>query len=557
MNFDCTARFCTNPSRVWRETTSYYSTMSSLYMPLRGERTAPIFDPAQPATLRQYFAQLDALFARFQIESEHEKKEYASSFLRWDTAEAWEALPQYSDESKTYADLKDRLLDLYNQSALRYTLCDLEQLVSEHMRPALQSLRALSEFHLRFTAISKYLLGLGLLSPRKQSLMYPQVFDESLRSRIEFRLHIQFPNHSPSLPHPIDAIFEAARWILRDPTIQNSSPMPVPHLPAIPTSIRAVSEKNVVQASPERSLAAPASNSDVINSEELRTILRSVSRSIMDAVNIPDTQRTSCEPAALQTSCATLDPAISAYSTSIRTPASIPHASAPNPTRSASLLIAPTAYSTPHTPLAVQTRIQAIEDELRTLRAQCSNTAAPITPNRSVPCPAVAYSPPTPLRSITPALSTPSDLVRVSSPLSTSDRLLSIVSPASFAYRGRLYQAVQWTSRTRLSRAPSIPATRTTAETPIVICEPSEAATPQILTSQPSETSCAANSSSISRSYPRTPAFAPATSLATSTASASLHSPSFRTPSSLRRFAQRSLRATLPYIRNHARLKVW
>ena len=71
-------------------------------MPFRGERSAPIFDHDQPSTLRQYFAQLDRLFVRCAITSDLEKKDYATSFLKSDIADCWEALPEFTDTAKTY-----------------------------------------------------------------------------------------------------------------------------------------------------------------------------------------------------------------------------------------------------------------------------------------------------------------------------------------------------------------------------------------------------------------------------------------------------------------------
>src|SRR6266545_8246601 len=104
------------------------------YMPVHGEHRAPIFDHEQPSMLRQYFAQLDRLFARCAITSDLEKKDYATSFPKGDIAECWEALPEFIDPAKTYAQFKHRLLDLYNQITDRYAIYDLERLVSDHIQ---------------------------------------------------------------------------------------------------------------------------------------------------------------------------------------------------------------------------------------------------------------------------------------------------------------------------------------------------------------------------------------------------------------------------------------
>jgi len=189
-------------------------------MPVRGERSAPTFDHDQPSTLRQYLAQLDRLFVRCAITSSLEKKDFATSFLKNDIADCWEALPEFIDPAKTYAQFTYRLLDLYNQITNRYTIHDLARLVSDHVQTGIRSLQDLGAFHLRYNTISAYLIGQDFLSSREQSQQYLRVFDAAQQSQIDLRLQIEYPQHSPTRLHSIDTIFEAARWILRVPTAQ-------------------------------------------------------------------------------------------------------------------------------------------------------------------------------------------------------------------------------------------------------------------------------------------------------------------------------------------------
>jgi hypothetical protein len=154
-----------------------------------------------------------------------EKKTYATSYLECDLADQWEALQEFSDASKTYLDLKSRLFYLYNLDIPRYTHFDLKQLVSDRFRSGFPTLQALTEYHLRFNEISSHLLEFGLLSPCEQSLPYLQAFDTFLRPRIDLRLQIKYPDHHPSRPYSIDRLFDAARWILRDPSAFPTPPI--------------------------------------------------------------------------------------------------------------------------------------------------------------------------------------------------------------------------------------------------------------------------------------------------------------------------------------------
>src|SRR6266540_4199859 len=80
------------------------------YMPVYGERSAPVFEHDQPRTLRQYFAQLNRLFAQCTITTDLEKKDFATSFLNADIAEFWEALPEFISTTTTYLQFRYRVL---------------------------------------------------------------------------------------------------------------------------------------------------------------------------------------------------------------------------------------------------------------------------------------------------------------------------------------------------------------------------------------------------------------------------------------------------------------
>ena len=258
--------------------------MTSLFMPFRGERGAPVFDRTRPSSsIRRYFVQLEMLFARCSIADDLEKKTHITPYLDCDLADNWEALCEFSDATKTYADFKSRLFDLYNQNVPRYSIFDLERLALDQFRSGLQTLQTLSEYHLRFNAISTHLLGHDLLSPREQSQMYLRAFDASLHTAINFRLQIQYPDHHPSHPYSIDMIFEAARWILRAPTIQST-------IPTVLTPAIAISTTPLTPV-------PPSSNVDFVKTEHLNAILSTVSQIVAAAVSSSDViQTTSKSP---------------------------------------------------------------------------------------------------------------------------------------------------------------------------------------------------------------------------------------------------------------------
>jgi len=242
-------------------------------MPVYGERAAPTFSPNRPNEIRRYFAQLERLFARSNITTDAIKKSYVTSYVDADTADIWEALTEFKDVSKTYDDLKDRLLELYNQISLKYILTDLDRLVGERQRIGVKSLQELSEFHLKFNAISTYLIAADLLSKREQTQVYLRIFDASILSSLQVRLQIQHPQHHPSLPYGIDDIFEAAKWVLQGVT-------PPSMLAAVTSPPAAESTSNSMQ---------PPS-SEYIKKEQLSAMFSEFSKVIADALKASTTK---------------------------------------------------------------------------------------------------------------------------------------------------------------------------------------------------------------------------------------------------------------------------
>jgi hypothetical protein len=171
--------------------------MISQFMPFCREEGAPILNRTELSSLRRYFVQLKMLFTCCGITDNLEKKMHATPYLECDLADQWEALREFSEETKTYADFKACLFDNYNLNIPPYTLFDLEKVVSDQFHGGFPTLQALSEFHLQFNTILSHLLKYGLLSPHKQSQMYLQAFNTFFQPRIDFCLQIQYPNYHP------------------------------------------------------------------------------------------------------------------------------------------------------------------------------------------------------------------------------------------------------------------------------------------------------------------------------------------------------------------------
>ena len=244
-------------------------------MPLRGERSAPTFNQSQPNDLGRFFKQLETLFTRCAIQTDAEQKDYATSYVSSEVADTWEAIPEFTDPAKTFAEFRDRLFEIYNQVSLKYILADIDRLIGERQRLGIKSLQDLSDFHLRFNAISIYLMANQLLSSREQSQCYLRVFEESLQSRIVMRLQIKLPNHHPSLPYDINEVYDAAKWVLQSvPASLGTAP-----ISAVP----------VVQSA--LASASPVPDTGFVKQEQLNALFATLTKTIADAMNVSNRPR--------------------------------------------------------------------------------------------------------------------------------------------------------------------------------------------------------------------------------------------------------------------------
>ena len=245
-------------------------------MPVYGERAAPVFNPKNPNEIGRFFTQLESLFIRSSVANEAEKKKYASVYVDGNTAETWEALEEYTDVAKTYLEFKTKLLELYHQVTLKWILTDLDRLIGERQRLGIRSLQDLSEFHLKYNAVSIYLINSDLLSKREQSQSYFRVFNPTLHASILMRLQIQHKDHHPSMPYKINDIFKAAEWVLQGVTASSMVTVNSPGSTSLIT--------------PESNLSH-SHDTGFVKTEQLGSILTEFSKSIVDAIHMASQHR--------------------------------------------------------------------------------------------------------------------------------------------------------------------------------------------------------------------------------------------------------------------------
>ena len=154
------------------------------------------------------------------------------------------------------------MFNLYRQTSLKYIITDLDRLIGERQRIGVRTLQELTDFHLKFNAVSTYLIDADLLSKREQSQSYLRVFDPVLLNSIQMRLQIQHPTHHPSLPYSLQEIYDAAGWVLQGVT---------------PSSM-------VMPTVAPQSHSQPLNKQGFVKAEQLGSILTEFTKTIVDAI---------------------------------------------------------------------------------------------------------------------------------------------------------------------------------------------------------------------------------------------------------------------------------
>ena len=185
-------------------------------MPARGDRSAPRFDPQQPRELRRYFADLDFAFGRAGIADRAEQKKHACRYVDVDTADLWESISQFSDAAADYNAFVKAVHALYpgSEEERKWSVADMDKLVGEQSRLGIISLADLGDYYRHFYTITTFLRSKSRLSDAEQSRAFVRGFQPDLWARISQRLQLKLPDHFPDDPYTLDAIHEAARFVL-------------------------------------------------------------------------------------------------------------------------------------------------------------------------------------------------------------------------------------------------------------------------------------------------------------------------------------------------------
>ena len=200
-------------------------------MPARGERAAPSFDKTKPRELVRFFEELEYLFERAALTQDAEKKKHVLRYVDFEVEQIWKTFTEYTDPTKTYLEFKTAILVHYPDMTgdYVYSLRDMDSLIGERQRLGITTTIDLADYHLKFLSITSWLIEKQQLGSLEQQRGYLRGFQPRLLGSINNRLQMKFPDHHPNIPHTVQDVYEAARFILQsaDTASQNYfAPLP-------------------------------------------------------------------------------------------------------------------------------------------------------------------------------------------------------------------------------------------------------------------------------------------------------------------------------------------
>src|SRR5580692_3848425 len=236
------------------------------YMPMRGERTAPVFDSNRARDLPKAFTELERLFRRANITDDNEKKKQVVYYTDIDTEEIWQYIPEFDEPTSTYADFKNAIMEFYPEAAeFLYAITDIDSLTDERQRTGMTSVQDLSDYHLQFMAITTWLIKKGQLCELGQKRAYIRAFPAQLLPTIVTRLQINFPKHHPGIPYPVTDVYNTAKNILQgiqftsqvQPISATSEPTEIPIKTEHLAPVMAELSKTIIQAVKDNQQTVP------------------------------------------------------------------------------------------------------------------------------------------------------------------------------------------------------------------------------------------------------------------------------------------------------------
>src|SRR5271156_3106202 len=158
---------------------------------------------------------------RANITLDSEKKEQVLEYVEFDTEQIWRTFPEFSDVLKSYDEFKSAIFVHYPDATgeFSYSLKEMDLLIGQRLRLGLTTMQELSDYHLQFLGITRWLISKGHLADLEQQRAFLRAFQPQFLVLVMNRLTIKKPDHHPDIPYKIEDVYEAARFVLQGASV--------------------------------------------------------------------------------------------------------------------------------------------------------------------------------------------------------------------------------------------------------------------------------------------------------------------------------------------------
>ena len=191
-------------------------------MPVRGDRTCPVFNEADPRSLSRYFADLEALFRKHSVPddaaAQADRKNFAVRYLSWAIEASWSSLDEFTEQTKTYDDFKKAVFELYPgvSTVPEWTVEDLQSVVDKRATAGVvKDLNEYSRFYVELRPIVKYLLGKNRINNIEANRALARALGASHRAAVGDRLKNDVPSRAANTPYTFEQFHKAATYVLQ------------------------------------------------------------------------------------------------------------------------------------------------------------------------------------------------------------------------------------------------------------------------------------------------------------------------------------------------------
>ncbi|KAJ8083330.1 hypothetical protein PM082_009202 [Marasmius tenuissimus] len=139
-------------------------------------------------------------------------------YVNAETIRFWRSLATFKDDTKTWSEYKTEVLSNYPDAmqSTEVTMDELKKVVEDHSKTGITSVKSLAKYHRSFSTVASSLMDQGVLSAVQAARHYVEVFPEQVKTHLDTRLQVQYPNKKKGEAFTLSELKGAIDYLLSD-----------------------------------------------------------------------------------------------------------------------------------------------------------------------------------------------------------------------------------------------------------------------------------------------------------------------------------------------------